>query len=154
LAEQQAALRGQIELALERELPLIFHVREAFPEFFEIIGDYNGLRGVVHSFSGGPAEAQRAVAAGLHIALNGIITFTKQEPQLAAARELPTDRLLLETDCPFLSPAPHRGQTNEPARVADIAQFVANLRRQPLAELAAATTTNAAQLFGLEVREP
>ena len=148
-AEQETALRGQIELALELKLPLIFHVREAFEPFWTIMADYPMARGVVHSFSAGRDEMERAVAAGLHVALNGIITFAKDAALMEAARHLPLDRLLLETDCPFLSPAPHRGKTNEPAWVADIAAFVAELRGEPLAELAAATTKNAVELFGL-----
>ena len=147
--EQEALLRLQIELALELDLPLIFHVREAFERFFAVTGDYAALHGVVHSFTGGPAELKQALEVGLNVALNGIITFTKDPGLLEAARQVPQERLLLETDCPYLSPAPHRGKTNEPARVADIAAFLAELRGEPVERLAAQTTTNAEALFGV-----
>jgi TatD DNase family protein len=147
--EQEGLLRLQIELALEVDLPLIFHVREAFEHFFAVTGDYPALRGVVHSFTGGPAELEQALAAGLNVALNGIMTFTKDQGQLEAARQVPLERLLLETDCPYLSPAPHRGKTNEPARVADIADFLAELRGESVEQLAAQTTANAEALFGV-----
>jgi TatD DNase family protein len=150
LSEQEAALRLQIELAQEVGLPLIFHVREAFEPFFRIIRDYSPLTGVVHSFSGGPDELEQVMSAGLDLALNGIISFTKEAAQLEAAKLVPLDRLLLETDAPFLSPAPRRGKTNEPASVADIAEFVAKLRGEDLDQLARATTTNAERVFKLK----
>lgn len=150
LDEQEAALRSQIELALEKDLPLIFHVREAFGSFFAIVNDYAGIRGVVHCFTGHRREMEEAVAAGLHIALNGIMTFTKDEQQLEAARQVPAERLILETDCPFLSPAPNRTDTNEPAKVADIARFVSDLRGESFEQLSAQTTANAERLFALE----
>ena len=146
---QEATLRMQIELALELGLPLIFHVREAFERFCAVINDYSGMRGVVHSFTAGPAELEQVLGAGLQVALNGIVTFAKDEAQLAAARQVPLERLLLETDCPYLSPVPYRGKTNEPARVADIAAFVAELRGETVAALTAQTTANAVALFGI-----
>ncbi len=149
LEQQTAALRSQIELAMERQLPLIFHVREAFEPFFAIVKEYPNVRGVVHSFTGGVEEMEQATALGLYVALNGIMTFTKDTAQLEAARRLPGERLLLETDCPFLSPAPYRGKTNEPARVTDIAAFLADLRGVALLQLAGQTTANALALFGL-----
>ncbi len=149
LEQQRAALKAQIELALELGLPLIFHVREAFEPFFELLEDYTGLRGVVHSFTGNRGQMEAGVAAGLHIALNGIVTFNKDAGLRDAAKAVPAERLVLETDCPFLSPAPHRGKENEPARVADIAAFVAQLRDEPVKRLAAQTTANAEQLFKL-----
>jgi TatD DNase family protein len=152
LEQQEQALRAQIEVALERDLPLVFHVREAFEPFFKILRDYSNVRGVVHCFSGGRTEMEQAVEMGLHVALNGIMTFTKEAAQLEAGRVVPADRLLLETDCPFLSPVPYRGKTNEPARVADIAAFVAELRGQSLVEIARQTTANATALFKLDLR--
>src|SRR5205823_6116381 len=102
------ALRFQIELGLERGLPMIFHVREAFPEFFRILDDYPGVRGLVHSFTAGVPELEGSLERGLSIALNGIMTFTKDDRQLEAARRVPLDRLILETDSPFLAPVPLR----------------------------------------------
>ena len=150
--DQERALRFQIELALEHDLALVFHVREAFPDFFRIVGDYDIKRAVVHCFTAGRAEMETAIERGFYVALNGIMTFTKDEQQLAAARLLPLDHLVLETDCPFLTPAPKRSQRNEPANTALTARFLAKLRDESLEELSKATTTNAQRLFNIRVR--
>ena len=149
LQEQERALRLQIELAQDLDLPLIFHVREAFDQFWKVTCDYGQLSGVVHSFSGGPEELHKALEAGLYVALNGIITFTQVDEQLEVAKVIPADRLLLETDAPFLSPAPRRGKVNAPASVADIAEFVATLRGESVSQLARTSTAAAEELFGL-----
>ena len=145
--DQERALRFQIELGLERDLAMVFHVRDAFDDFFRILDDYEGVRGLVHCFTAGVVEMQGSVDRGLFIALNGIMTFTKEEAQLAAAKAVPLKRLVLETDCPFLTPKPHRGQRNEPAYTALTAEFLAQLRGEPLEDLASATTRNAEALF-------
>lgn len=147
--QQERALRLQIELALQKNLPAIFHVRDAFDEFYRIINDYKGIRGVVHSFSGTRAQMEAAIERDLDVALNGIMTFTKDQGQLEAAKHLPLENLLLETDCPFLSPAPRRGETNTPATVKIIAEFLADLRGEDPSKLAAAATANAEGLFGI-----
>ncbi len=147
--DQERALRFQIELGLEHNLPMVFHVRDAFPAFFTILDDYDGVRGLVHCFTAGLPELHGALGRGLSIALNGIMTFTADESQLDAARAVPLDRLVLETDCPFLTPVPHRGKRNEPAYVTLTAQFLAKLRHEPLEDLTAATTRNAESLFGI-----
>lgn len=146
-AEQEKVLRFQIELALAHNVPMIFHVREAFDDFWLIFDSYRGIRGVIHSFSAGEKELGQIIERGLYVGLNGIMTFTKNEAQLAAARAVPLDRLLLETDAPFLAPAPHRGQVCEPRHVRVTAEFLANLRGETLEELAAATTVNSVKLF-------
>lgn len=145
--EQERALRFQIELALEHGKALVFHVREAFPEFFKIVDDYEIARAVVHCFTAGMAEMEQAVDRGFDVALNGIMTFTRDERQLEAARRVPLERLVLETDCPFLTPVPHRGRRNEPAYTRLTAEFLANLRGERLEDLAEATTNNAQKLF-------
>lgn len=145
--DQERALRFQIELALQHNLPNIFHVRDAFPDFWRILADYPGVRGLVHSFSAGVPELDAALDHGLYIALNGIMTFTREQRQLDAARVVPANRLILETDCPFLSPIPERGRRNEPANLAHTARFLADLRGEPLEDLAHATTRNAEELF-------
>jgi TatD DNase family protein len=147
--DQKWALRAQVEVAQEAGLPLVFHVREAFDDFFTLMNDYPNLPGVVHSFTAGQKEMEEVLKRGWLIALNGITTFTKDQSQLEAIKRLPVERLLLETDCPFLSPAPHRGKTNEPARVTDIAAFLAELRGERLVDLAIATTHNAERFFKL-----
>lgn len=148
-ADQEKVLRFQIELALQHDLPMIFHVREAFDDFWRIFDDYKNIRGVVHSFSATKKELEQILARGLYVGLNGIMTFTKNEAQLDAAKAVPADRLLLETDAPFLTPAPFRATMCEPKHVRVTAEFLANLRGQSLDELAAAATNNARFLFGL-----
>ncbi len=146
--EQQAALVFQIELALEHDLPLVFHVRDAWDDFFATVKKYPTLRGVVHSFAGGPNEVERAMKHNLYFGLNGIMTFTGDQQQLEAARLIPTDRLLLETDCPYLTPAPLRGKRNEPANVALVARFLADLRGEEYGTLVEQTNRNTITLFG------
>jgi TatD DNase family protein len=145
--EQERALRFQIELAIEKGLPLVFHVRDAFEDFWRITDDYPESRGVVHCFTAGVPELEGSLRRGYFIALNGIMTFTKDQRQLDAARLVPLDRLLLETDCPFLTPVPLRGTRNEPANIALTAEFLANLRGEALEDLATQTSRNAEKLF-------
>jgi TatD DNase family protein len=149
LEDQERVLRFQIELAGELNLPLIFHIRDAFDDFWRILDDYRGVRGLVHCFTAGPRELEGSLKRGLYIALNGIMTFSKAPEQIEAARQVPPGRLVLETDCPFLTPVPKRGQRNEPANLTLTAQFLADLRGEALEDLAAVTTTNAEQLFGI-----
>ncbi len=146
---QQAALRYQIELALSLDKPMVFHVRQAFEDFWPIFDDYSGIRGVIHSFSDHLPALEAALKRGLYIGLNGIMTFTKDEQQLAAAKAVPLDRLLLETDAPYLTPAPKRGSINEPANVVLTAEFLSRLRGESIETLAEVTTGNAENLFRL-----
>lgn len=146
---QGKAFRAQLEIALPRGLPFSFHVRDAWADFWRIIDDYRGVKGVVHSFSSGRKQLEAALGRDLYIGLNGIMTFTKDEAQLEAARQVPLDKLLLETDAPFLAPMPFRGDICEPKHVVNVAEFLSNLRDQSIEELASATTENAARLFGL-----
>lgn len=147
---QADALKFQIELAISKGLPLIFHVRDAWDDFFEIIGHYSSLRGVIHSFTGYKNEVKKALDHNLYFGLNGIMTFTKDLDQIEAAKFIPLDRLLLETDCPFLSPEPKRGKRNEPANIKYIADFLAHLRSETNASISSQTSTNAKTLFGLK----
>jgi TatD DNase family protein len=147
---QQKAMRAQIEAALPAGLPFIFHVRDAWSNFWPIIDDYTDLKGVIHSFSSGMKQLDAALSRGLYIGLNGIMTFTKDQAQLEAARRVPLDRLVLETDAPFLAPAPLRGRTCEPKHVVTTAEFLAGLRSEPIEELSKATTGNAIKLFNLK----
>lgn len=145
--QQLELLAWQIELALEYDLPMIFHIREAFEDFWPIFDTYQGVRGVVHSFSASPRELQEVLDRGLFVGLNGIMTFTKQPEQLEAAKKIPLERLLLETDAPFLTPKPYRGTICEIKHVRVTAEFLADLRGETLDELAAASTANARKLF-------
>lgn len=147
--DQEKALRYQIELALEYDLPLIFHVREAFDDFWPIFDEYQGVRGVLHSFTDNTANLSKAIARGLYIGVNGIMTFTKIPENLEVTKQIPLDRLVLETDSPFLTPAPLRGKVNEPAHVVLVARFLSELRQISLQEVARITTTNARRLFSL-----
>jgi TatD DNase family protein len=145
--DQQAALRFQIELAQEHNLPMIFHVRNAFDDFWPIFDSYKGIRGVLHSFTDSRQNLDKALERGLYVGVNGIMTFTKDAGQLEIARAIPLTKLLLETDAPFLTPVPFRGKVNEPAHVRLVADFMAHLRSEPLAELANQTSANAQILF-------
>ena len=147
--DQEAAFRFQIELALENDLPMVWHVRDAFDQFFEIVDQYDGLRGIVHCFTSSRANMEKAVARGFLVALNGIMTFTKDRSQLEAAKHLPLDHMALETDCPFLTPVPKRGQVNEPANVKLVAEFLADLRGESFEALSKTTSLNAQRLLKL-----
>jgi len=146
---QAQLLRFQLELATEHNLPLIFHIRDAFEDFWPIFGQYKGLRGVVHSFTATTTELEAALERGLYIGLNGIMTFTKHSAQLEAAKKVPRERILIETDAPFLTPIPYRGTICQPKHVRVTAEFLAQLRGERLEELAAATTQNAGTLFNI-----
>ncbi len=150
---QEKLFRFQLDMAVEHNLPLIFHVRDAFDDFFRIFDEYKSehlnIKGVVHSFSAGMKELDMALERGLYIGLNGIMTFTKSEEQLEAAKKVPLQKLLLETDAPFLTPNPFRGKVCEPKYVRVTAEFLSNLRGEMLDEVAAVTTANATELFNL-----
>ena len=148
-ADQVAVLRFQMELALQHNLPMIFHVRDAFEEFWPIFDSYKGIRGVIHSFSATKKDLEQIVERGLYVGLNGIMTFSKSDEQLAAARAVPLDRLVLETDAPYLTPTPYRGTICEPKHVRTVAAFLAELRGEKLEDLARATTQNAQKVFGI-----
>ncbi len=146
---QKALLRFQLELAQQHNLPLIFHVRDAFKDFWPIFDEFKGLRGVVHSFSATTTELEQILERDLLVGLNGIMTFTKNQDQLEAAKAVPLEKIVLETDAPFLTPAPFRGKVCEPKHVRVSAEFLSRLRGESLEDFAAATTRNAGQLFKL-----
>jgi len=153
-AAQQAVFRVQIGLARRRGLPIVIHTREAEDDTFRILAEEQAGEGggVFHCFTGDRAMARRALDAGFHVSLAGIVTFPKADELRAVARLVPIDRLLIETDSPFLAPVPHRGTRNEPARVAHVAEAIARERGIPLEAVAAATDANFARLFGPEWR--
>jgi len=150
---QKRLFKMHLDLAIECDLPLIFHIRSAFDDFFAILDEYaaagHKIRGVVHSFSTGMTELQGCLDRDLFLGLNGIMTFTKDESQLAAARAVPLTKMLLETDAPFLTPKPYRGKMCQLKHVVVTGQFLSELRNEPLEAIANATTTNAKSLFSL-----
>lgn len=146
---QRRAFAEQIQIAHERDLPLIIHARDAWDDTFDVL-DAEGTptRTVFHCFTGGPDEARRSLDLGAHLSFSGIVTFKGAPDVQAAARLTPHDRMLIETDAPYLAPTPHRGQKNRPAWVGAVAQFLADLLDRPLDEVAADTWTNAVAVFG------
>jgi TatD DNase family protein len=147
---QLVALREQLALAVARDLAVVLHVRDAFDDLFSVLDDVGvPPRAIVHCFSGGPDEARRCVAAGLVVSIAGIVTFKSATALREALVEVPIDRLLVETDAPFLTPVPHRGKPNEPAFVALVGAAVAQTLNLDLDELQSATTLNASRVFAL-----
>lgn len=147
--DQKKLLRYQLDIAVEHDLPVIFHVRDAFDDFWPIFDEYEGIRGVVHSFSSDTRDLEQILQRGLYVGLNGIMTFTKRDDQLAAAKAVPLEKLVLETDAPFLTPTPFRGKICEPKHVRVVGEFLAELRGEDIKLLAEATTANAKKLFKL-----
>lgn len=153
---QQASLERHLGLALELDLPVILHCRDAFDELLEQLGTWSGrgLRGVLHCFTGEAAHVRRLLELDLHVGVGGIATFKPRADLREAVRAVPLERLLVETDAPWLAPVPHRGRRNEPAYVADVARCLAADRELPLDDFAAATTASARALFGLPAATP
>lgn len=147
---QLEVLRFQIELALKHNLPMSFHVREAFDDFWPVFESYKGIRGVLHSYTDSPENLERALGHGLYIGVNGIATFAREPEKRVMYVTIPQQSLLLETDAPFLTPAPYRGTICEPKHVLVTAEFVSKLRGEELSDLAGTTTRNAETLFGLK----
>jgi len=146
---QIAALESQIQTALDHKLPIIFHVREAFEDFWPIFDNFHGIRGELHSFTDTQGNLDKGFERGLYVGVNGISTFTKDQAQQQLYAAVPLEKMLLETDAPFLTPVPYRGTINEPAFVSEVAKHHAALRGISLEEVAQATTANARSLFGL-----
>ena len=146
---QQAVFRTQLRLAVERGLPVVIHTREADDDTFRIISEesHGRLRGVFHCFSGDADAARRALDTGFYVSLPGILTFTKADALREAARIIPIDRLLIETDSPYLAPMPYRGQRNEPSYVIKVLDQLATLRGMDRSQLGAALFRNFDTLF-------
>ena len=153
LDEQLKVLRPQLELAIELDLPVIIHCRDAAKEMLKELCKLQKLgrcpRGVMHCWGGAKEEMDSFLELGFYISFSGTVTFSKAEATHLCAAEVPEDRLLVETDCPFLAPVPMRGKRNEPAYVEAVATRVAELRGQSLSSVADSTTANARRLFGL-----
>jgi TatD DNase family protein len=147
---QREVFARQIGIAHDRGLPLVIHAREAWDDTFAIL-DGEGVppRTVFHCFTGGPAEAERALLRGCLLSFSGIVTFPSATDLQAAAVACPLDRLMVETDAPYLAPVPHRGKRNQPAWVTDVAAKVAELRGRSIDEVADATWRTTEQFYGL-----
>ncbi len=147
---QRAVFRAQVRLAREWRLPVVIHTREADEDTIAIIREEGGgeVAGVFHCFSGTARLADEALGLGFLVSFSGMITFPKATSLRAIAARVPADRLLVETDCPYLAPVPLRGRRNEPAFVARTAETLAGLRQMTLPELDAAVTANFARVFG------
>jgi TatD DNase family protein len=152
---QRRAFQAQLAIAAERRMPVVVHAREADDDMAAIIADMGpdvpAL--VLHSFSSGPAVFEAGLEVGAYFGFSGMVTFKnwRQTEQVAAC---PAERLLIETDAPYLSPVPHRGKRNEPAYVIHVAERVAELRGMSREEIGALTTTNAERCFGARVAQP
>jgi TatD DNase family protein len=150
---QRDVFRRQLRGARETFLPVIVHTREAEDETLEIMRSEwadSGLRGIMHCFSGSSRLATKAMEQGFSISFAGIVTFKKAGELRVVAKEVPLDRLLIETDCPYLAPVPYRGKRNEPAYVVEVARCLAELHGISLEEMGRVTAENFARLFGLK----
>jgi TatD DNase family protein len=148
--QQRRSFRSHIAAARETGLPLIVHTRDAEHDTASILAEEmtaGTYTGVIHCFTASDGFARIALDLGLYISISGIVTFKNAKDLQATAATIPQDRLLIETDSPFLAPVPHRGRPCEPAFVADTARFLASLREEDVAVLAAATTNNFRELF-------
>lgn len=151
---QVEVFRSQLRSARELNVPVVIHTREAEVETIEALRtEWSGseLPGVMHCFSGSQSLAEKAIELGMLISFSGILTFKKADDLRHIAQQLPLDHLLIETDCPYLTPVPYRGKRNEPAYVVEVARCLAELREISLEEVGQITTANFARLFGLAV---
>jgi TatD DNase family protein len=152
---QIEVFRSQLQIARELDLPVIIHCRDAAAMMHQVCQEFwqefGRVRGVMHCWAGTPAETQWFLDLGFYISFSGVVTFKNATQIQDSAKIVPIDKLLIETDCPFLAPVPKRGKRNEPAFVSHVATYLAQLRGEGLDQLADATTTNARDLFKLPV---
>src|SRR5262249_24135318 len=147
--EQEVAFRAQTELARRVAKPLVIHSREAWDDTFRLLEEHGAPEPTVfHCFTGGPDEARRALDLGCYLSFSGIVSFKNADDLRAAARIVPADRLLVETDSPYLAPLPYSGKPNEPAYVVAVGTALAAARDDDVEEVAAVTAANALVVFG------
>jgi TatD DNase family protein len=156
--QQKQVFEAQLNVAHQLDKPVIIHCRDAASVLRDMVREFSKktavpVRGVMHCWGGTPEETQWFLDLGFHISFSGIVTFKNAIQIQESARMVPSDRLLIETDCPFLAPVPKRGKRNEPSFVRYVAECVAQLRGVSLETLAAQTTQNACDLFGISVEE-
>ncbi len=151
--DQMRALGWQLDMAAERGLPVVLHNRESWTDLEQCVGERvsckPGLRGVCHSFTEGPKQARKVIDWGLWIGISGMVTFKAADNIREMARSVPADRLLVETDSPFLAPVPHRGKRNEPAYVVEVGTRLAEVAGVAAADLAETSTNGFRELFGI-----
>ena len=152
--EQKKYLRKYLQLAQRFNLPVVIHCRDAWSDFFSILDEENAhagkkIRGVLHCFTGSLEDAKQVIARGFYLSLSGIVTFKKSQVLQEVAKYVPLDRVLIETDSPYLAPQAHRGKKNEPAYVVEVAKTVASLKGISIGELSFATHFNTSELFNL-----
>lgn len=147
---QRTVFAAQIALAHDHGLPLVIHTREAWEDTFAVL-DTEGVPAITvfHCFTGGPGEAEACLARGAHLSFSGIVSFARADEVREAARRCPPDRLLAETDAPYLAPVPHRGRPNRPAWVRHVVEALAAARGEPFEQVAALTAANAVRCYGL-----
>lgn len=145
--EQEVLLRKQLDIAKALNLPIVIHAREALDDTYNVLNDYPGLTGTIHSFSGNGEEALKFIELGFVVGLTGPITFKNGDNQKDVAKKVPLDKLLIETDGPYLTPVPHRGKRNRPEYIYYVAQEIANQKGISVEEVLAATTSNFKRVF-------
>ena len=145
--EQKELLKLQCKLAIDNDLPIIIHMREATKDTYDILKEFKGLKGVMHCYSGSYEMANEFIKLGFYISLGGPVTFKNAKEPKLVAKNIPLDRLLIETDCPFLAPTPYRGKRNESSYVKYVCEEIANLRGISAQEVDNITTENAKKLF-------
>lgn len=148
---QKERFREQIGLAKKLDLPIIVHTREAWVDTLSVIEEVGPppRGGVFHCFSEGPEEAKRVIEMGFYISIAGVVTFKKPGKLISVIETMPLERILIETDAPYLAPVPHRGKRNEPAFVALVGEKIAEIRKEAVGHVARVTTQNAKTLFGI-----
>ena len=151
---QQDFFCEQCELAIELELPIIVHSREAAQDTFDIVSEYAqaDLTGVIHSYTGNLEMAERYIDMGFYIGIGGMITFPDVKKILRTVKEIPLEKILLETDCPYLAPIPNRGKRNDSRNIPFIAAKIAELKGISVEEVAKVTTENVSRLFGIKIK--
>ena len=147
---QRDIFQAQLQAAKESEMPCIIHVRDAFADFFEIVDKVGHFHGVVHCFSGDPHLAKECLQRGFYLGYGGLITFKNAQEIRDSLQETPLDRVLIETDCPYLAPVPKRGKRNEPLYVEYVAQKMSELKGESFETIMEITYQNARSLFGLK----
>ena len=148
--KQLELFRRQLDMAIERDMPVSMHIREAYGDCMEVLESYRGrIKGVMHCFSGSAEIAERCAGLGLYIAFGGALTFRSNKKGPAACAATPIDRLLTETDCPYMAPEPHRGERNDPGYIPLICGKMAEIKGVSEGEMERAAEENAERLFGL-----